>query len=280
MPPDQYVIRGGIPGRVRLRLLGRVLRPTTVALLNRVGLRSGMNCLDVGCGGGDATLEIARIVGPTGRVVGWDIDEIKLELARNEARTAELTNVEFQRVDIRQTEVQTKFEFAYSRFLLTHLPDVPDIIETMRLMLRPGGTLVLEDIDFRGHFCHPESPVVDRYVELYSQAVAQRGGDPNIGPRLPRLLLDAGFVDVDLHVIQPAALEGDIKMLNPVTLESIAEAVISGGLASANEVQQIAEELFDLARNPRVVVSMPRIIQTWGRRSAESERTPGSRRVS
>src|SRR5581483_12394792 len=49
-----------------------------------------------------------------------------------------------------------------------------------------GGTVVLEDIDFRGHFCHPECAAFSRYVHLYTQAAHRRGADPNIGPRLPQ----------------------------------------------------------------------------------------------
>lgn len=68
MERSHYVIRGGLEGRERLRILSRVMRPTTRSLLKRVGLGQGMACLDVGCGGGDVTFEIARMVGPGGRV--------------------------------------------------------------------------------------------------------------------------------------------------------------------------------------------------------------------
>src|SRR5215207_4252926 len=80
-----YVIRGGVEGRARLSVLARVMRETTVALLTRLGVGEGLNCLDAGCGGGDVTLELARRVAPGGRVVGVDIDETTLELARREA---------------------------------------------------------------------------------------------------------------------------------------------------------------------------------------------------
>jgi 2-polyprenyl-3-methyl-5-hydroxy-6-metoxy-1,4-benzoquinol methylase len=80
-----YVIRGGLEGRERLRVLGRVMRTSSMLLFDRLGLRDGITCLDVGCGGGDATLELAHRVAPAGRVVGVDIDETKLQIARAEA---------------------------------------------------------------------------------------------------------------------------------------------------------------------------------------------------
>ena len=85
MKRDHYVIRGGIEGRERLRVLSRVMQPTTLSLFNRVNVKRGMVCLDVGCGGGDVTFNLAQMVGSEGRVVGADIDETKLQLARQEA---------------------------------------------------------------------------------------------------------------------------------------------------------------------------------------------------
>src|SRR5215831_4707380 len=99
MEKREYVIRGGVEGRERLRVLSRVMQPTTLHLLRRAGVRPGMACMDAGCGGGDVAFDLARIVGPEGRVVGVDFDEVKLELARNEAHVQQLSNVEFRKAD-------------------------------------------------------------------------------------------------------------------------------------------------------------------------------------
>lgn len=271
MAAEQYIIRGGIEGRERLRLLSRVMRESTLTLLARVGLRPGMSCLDVGCGGGDVTLEIARIVGSGGRVVGWDVDEIKLDLARRDAEAAGIDHVAFQAVDIGQAETSPEYDVVYSRFLLTHLPDAPAIVAKFRQMLRPGGMLIVEDIDFAGHFSHPPSAGLARYVELYTKAVKRRGGDPSVGLRLPTLFLDAGFSDVRMHVTQPAGYEGEVKLVNPVTLENIAEALVADGLASRDEIDRLVAELYAEARNRRTVVSVARVVQAWGRWNRNEE---------
>ena len=82
---ERYVIRGGKEGYERLLLLARERWPDTAALFKRAGLSPGMRCIDLGCGGGEVTLEIARLVDPGGSVTGVDMDEIKLSLARREA---------------------------------------------------------------------------------------------------------------------------------------------------------------------------------------------------
>jgi len=65
-----YAITGGGDGKKRLKLLSEILQSTTSRLLKEAGLRPGMHCLDVACGGGDVTLYLAREVGPRGGVIG------------------------------------------------------------------------------------------------------------------------------------------------------------------------------------------------------------------
>jgi SAM-dependent methyltransferase len=268
MSEGSYIIRGGAEGRERLRLLSRILRATTESLLDRVGIRPGMLCLDAGCGGGDVTLDLARLVGPTGRVVGIDIDATKLDLARQEAAAERLANVEFRQVAIDELRSAPEFDLVYSRFLLTHLSEPTPAVDTMRQALRPGGFIALEDIDFAGHFCHPDCPAFSRYVELYTKTAVRRGGDPHIGPKLPGMLLDAGFERVGMHVVHPAGIDGDVKLLNPITMENIADAVITARLASRSEVDEILAGLYQCARDGRTVMSTARVVQTWGRRTA------------
>ena len=93
MGTGAYVIRGGVEGRERLRLLSAVMCPSTRALLAEVGIAAGSACLDLGCGGGDVTLELARALGPGGRVLGVDLDEIMVDMARREAEEHRLSNV-------------------------------------------------------------------------------------------------------------------------------------------------------------------------------------------
>jgi len=93
---SHYVIRGGHAGKRRLEILARTMWPTTFQLLKRIGVREGMACLDLGCGGGDVTLGMARVVGAGGRVVGIDMDSVKLAAAREEAVRQNLGQAKFR----------------------------------------------------------------------------------------------------------------------------------------------------------------------------------------
>lgn len=82
---ERHVIRGDERGDQRLQILARCWRPTTAALFDRVGLAPGMRCLDLGCGSGHVSVELARRVGPDGSVVGIDMDAVTLALAGESA---------------------------------------------------------------------------------------------------------------------------------------------------------------------------------------------------
>ena len=83
---ERYVLRGGQWGYDRLKLLARIKRDDTLELLLRAGIRPGMRCLDLGCGGGEVTFDLAAAAGPEGSVIGVDMDAEKLALARESAR--------------------------------------------------------------------------------------------------------------------------------------------------------------------------------------------------
>jgi SAM-dependent methyltransferase len=266
---DGYVLRGGEEGAARLRLLARVTWPATKALLRRVGLRPGMRCLDVGCGIGAVTLRLARRVGPTGQAVGIDVDERCLELAGQEAARRALPAA-FRAEGVNDLREEAAYDLVYGRFLLSHMPDPGRAVGRLVRAVRPGGKMVVEDVEFAAHFCHPACPAFARYVALYQEAVRRRGGDPDLGPRLVGLLLDAGLRRVGLEVVQPAYRTGPGKRMAQVTMAHIREAVVAAGLAAAQEVDAVVADLDRFARHPRTVLSLPRIFQVWGRRAGRA----------
>jgi SAM-dependent methyltransferase len=259
-----YVIRGGLPGRERLRILAGVMAPTTGSLLDRLGDLTGKRCLDAGCGGGDVTRELARRVGPDGHALGVDLDETKLAICREES--AAISNLAFRAARVGEDEIASPFDVVYSRFLLTHLPDPNVAVRQFHRVLSDGGVIALEDIDFSGYFAYPFSEAHRRFASLYSEAVRARGADPDIGPRLPSLLQQNGFTEIGVTVVQPMGATGDVKLITPITVESITDAVVSTGLASAEEMAALAQELYADAANPATLAGMPRVVQTWGRK--------------
>lgn len=260
-----YIIQGGEAAASRLRLLANLFGPSTQALFRRAGLAPGMRCLDLGCGSGLVTLEMARIVGPTGAAVGVDRDAKVVEMAGAEAKKQALPATFVVR-EAGNLHDLTDFDFVYARFLLTHVTQPESVLQGMVGTLKKGGSLAVEDINFEGHFCYPNCPAFFRYVELYQKAAQHRGVDPNIGPRLVGMLLDAGLEEVGLEVVLRTFYRGEGKTFASVTMESIRESVVAAGLASNQDIDKIIAETTAFASQPRSIMSLPRIFQVWGRK--------------
>ena len=132
---------------------------------------------------------------------------------------------------------------------------------------RPGGVVAVEDIDFSGSFCYPHCAAYERYVDLYQKVVQRRDGDANVGPKLLGLLRKAGATEVQVNVVQPTHVQGEGKLMASITMERIAGSVVSEGLATEEEVEQIIKGLNAAAANVETVMSLPRIFQVWGNRA-------------
>lgn len=267
MVSESYIIRGGNQGYDRLKVLARVMHPTTVALLDRVGVGLGLRCLDVGCGSGDVCFELSRRVGATGRVVGVDLDEVKLDLGRREVAAMGLGNVVLRHGDATELPAGERFDVIYSRFVLTHLVDAAGAIASWLRLLEPGGVLVLEDMDSSAMFCQPPNAAYSRMIELYDGAVLARGADPHIGPKLLGMLAKAELTELGVNVVQPAGVEGEVKLIPVLTAENIRDAVLASELATPGELDALEAELARLGRDSCTLMSMTRVVQAWGRRS-------------
>ena len=266
--PPNYAIAGGLEGKLRLDGLARVYRETTLELLERAGIRTGMRCLDVGCGGGHVSREMARLVGPSGQVVAVDADPTVVELARADTRAAGIENVEFLVGAAHELPAASSFDLVYARYLLSHVARPENVIAQMVERLAPGGVAIVEDTDTRGAFSDPACPALEEAFAVYRAVVRGRGGDVDRGPQLPRLLLGAGLVSVRVRVIQPAFLEGEGKSITLGTLERVRANALQDGIADAATIDRIIAELRAFIDRKDTLVALLRTVQAWGRRAA------------
>jgi ubiquinone/menaquinone biosynthesis C-methylase UbiE len=241
--------------------------PSTTELLGRVALGPGMRCLDVGCGGGEVTFEIARLIGPEGRVTGIDMDEVKLALGREAAESRAVDNVEFQVADVTEWNATEEYDLVYCRFLLQHLSRPLDLLRRMWTAVRPGGALVVEDADFGASFSEPPNDGFEFWKRTYCSVLERRGGDPLIGRKLYRYFGEAGIPSPRLKIVQVAHATGEAKTLAALTLDATAEAVLAEGVASEEEVSAAVASLASFTADPATLIGSTRAFQVWSRRS-------------
>src|SRR5690348_9761104 len=263
---ERYVIRGGREGYDRLRVLAAARRASTLELFQLAGLRPGMRCVDLGCGSGDVTLDMAALAGPAGWAAGIDADRAKLDLARRMARERGLANVAFEAADVGHWTGPGEYDFVYCRFLFQHLARPADLLRRMWEAVRPGGVLAVEDADLEGLFCDPDNAGFSFYQRMYAEVLVRNGGDPACARRLARYFREAAIPAPQVRLLQGVNASGEAKVMPLLTLEAIADSIVGSGLATAGEVAAAIEDLRAFTTDPDTLISDPRIFQVWARR--------------
>lgn len=263
---SSYLLRSGDAGARRLVVLANVHARDTDRFLDGLPLAPAARCLDVGCGIGAVSAQIARRLGPGGSVLGIDIDEHYVAMARERAG-APAASVTFAKRGVEELEGQEggAYDLVYSRFLLSHLRDPVGALAAMVRAARPGGYVAVEDVDFGGAFCHPPSPDFERYLGWYAALTRSNGGDPNFGRELFAAFVRAGLHDVEVSVVQPVFRAGDGKALVPTTLAHVGDALLEAKIATAEELGATLAALASYVSDPTTLLSMPRIFQVCGR---------------
>jgi len=271
---ERYALSGGREGYERLRVLAAARRASTLELFRLAGVRPGMRCVDLGCGSGDVTFEMAALAGPAGSAVGIDMDRAKLAPARVAARELGLVNVAFEIGDVNQWHGAGEYDFVYRRFVFQHLARPVDLLRRMWEAVRPGGVLAVEDADLEGLFCDPDNDGFSFYRRSYAEVRARNGGDPGCARRLVRYFREIGISDPAMRMLQGISAGGDAKMMPLLTLEAIADSIVSARLASADEIASAIEDLAAFTADPGTTIADPRIFQVWARRDAGDAAVP------
>jgi SAM-dependent methyltransferase len=159
-------------------------------------LRSGASLLDVGCGPGTITVDLARRVAP-GRVTAVEVTQDALELARAYAGEQGQDNIDFVVADVHALDLpDDAFDVVHAHQVLQHVADPVRALAEMRRVCRPGGVVGARDGDYAGFTWYPQVPELDEWLDLYRRAASANGGEPDAGRRLLSWAQAAGFTDV------------------------------------------------------------------------------------
>jgi SAM-dependent methyltransferase len=159
-------------------------------------LTAGQDLLDVGCGPGTITIDLAARLAP-GRVVGIDAVEAPLAAARDAAREAGIDNVTFEIGDAYALAFEPgSFDVVHAHQVLQHLANPVAALREMARVCRDGGLVAARDSDYAAMTWFPADSRLDRWAELYDQVARRNGGEPDAGRRLLAWAHAAGFSDV------------------------------------------------------------------------------------
>ncbi|PCI08121.1 hypothetical protein COB72_08970 [bacterium] len=171
-------------------------------LWERAGIAPGKQILDVGCGPGFASLDMAQIVTHTGRVVGVDESPPYIEFANQQAQDRKLPHASFHIGDVthidqvlaEQGVEPGSFDIAYIRWVMCFVDDPTTTINSIVKMLKPGGKLLIQDyFNYDSMRVSPISEAFETVIAAIAKSWQEHGGDTDIMGKLPRIALDAGL---------------------------------------------------------------------------------------
>jgi SAM-dependent methyltransferase len=219
----------------------------------------GLDLLDVGCGPGTITVDLASRVAP-GRVLGLDASADVIATAPADA------GVDFAVGDIYRLNLPDEsFDVVHAHQVLQHLSDPVAALGEMYRVLRPNGLLAVRDSDYGGFFWSPASPRLDRWLALYHEITAHNRAEADAGRFLPGWVRAAGFGDITTSSStwtfagsETRAWWGNL-WADRVRLSSFAEQAIGYGLSDDTELVDLADGWRQWAAEPDAVFVVPHV---------------------
>lgn len=208
-PRDDYLCGVGKRGQSRLSIFNTANQEHINVLLNKLDLQAGMHVLDVACGTGDITCQMAE-KNPNVTVVGIDFSEEQINIAREMAVNKKLYNVTFlvmSAYDIEKLSEKYQFDRIFIRWVLGHLKEPERVIESCKSILKPHGMILCEEGDIQTHHCESTNQAFLKIYGLFVSNIIhlqkKRGVDAEIGSKLStmfrKVFNDQAHIDTGQH---------------------------------------------------------------------------------
>lgn len=270
--PDAYLLGTGGAELNRLGFQHRVWAAETHALWRRAGFGPGQALVDVGCGPGFATVDLAQLVSPGGRVLAVDRSRAFLQhLTARAAQEGLGEVVEARRAELDALTLEPgSLDGAYARWVLCFLADPRRLLEVVSRAVRPAGRLVVQDYgSYRSMTLAPRSPRLDAITAAIGESWRRQGGDLDVGERLPGWLDDLGWRVREVRPIVHAARPGSPhwEWLTRF-FTGYLPRVVELGLLNRGELDAFLAEWRERSERPDTFFLTPPVIEVVAERSA------------
>ena len=257
----------------RLRYQHHVWAKENQRFISRAGFCKDATLVDLGCGPGYTTLDLAQIAGPGGHVIAVDRDgERSLPLLRAQAGAAGFFNIETRADSLETFDLhEASVDGVYGRWVLMYLPEatVKSLIGRMAKWLRPGGVCALTEFcNYRHIHIHPKCKYLPEIAEALFRAVTgERGCNPEIGNNLPGYLHSAG-IEVEINVIAKAVRATTEEWRWPDALfRNHLPALVKEGFLAHSVFENFIAEWETRSKEPDALFFSSPMMEVTGRRS-------------
>jgi SAM-dependent methyltransferase len=248
----------------RLGLQHRVWRPRAADAWRRAGFGSGQTLLDVGCGPGWASLDLAEIAGPAGRVIAIDRSRRFLGALETAARSRGLAQLATLELDLDESPLpEFGADGAWSRWVYAFVRDPKRLLARVAAALRPGGTMVLHEyVDYRGWRLSTRPPEFEAFVSQVMASWREGGGEPDIGIALPGWLAELGFEIRTLAPLVDTVRPGDFVAEWPRAFVNVGlERLVDLGRVTSEQAAEVRRAWAEWERTPGAFQVTPPVIE-------------------
>lgn len=259
----EYVLGTDREELERLGLQHRCWRAQAYEHWERAGLTSGQRVLDVGAGPGFATLDLARLVGPRGRVTAVDVSRRFLDHVAREAEREGLEQVATVEADVQALALEpATADAAWTRWVLSFVRDPAAVIAGVARALVPGGVWAIQEyVAYSTMRVGPGPSVLARVLPAIEASWRAQGGEPDVGLRLPALLEAAGFLVTETRPIARIARpDGSLWEWPTSFYENFVPRLVTGGFLAKEDGDAFLAEWRRRREEPDTLFVAPMVV--------------------
>ena len=247
------------------------IAPLTERLFREAGVGPGQRVLDIGSGVGDVALLVARLVGPSGKVVGVERDAHAIARARARVAEAGLHYVEFVQSDVANIPDSKPFDAAVGRFVLMWLQDPVSVLRSMSRLVRPGGVVA-----FHEPYWAPLKdllaplPLWSATVSGIHETFRRSGANPELGPALYKTFVEAGLPGPTMRLEMVLGRDSDLAQLFSDLVRTLAteQPQLDSSLGKLGDVTTLRKRLEAEVAASNDIAASPAFIGAWSRKPA------------
>jgi len=257
---NEYLLGTHAEEYARLGFQHRVWGATTFELWEQAGFAPRQRLLDVGCGPGFASVDLAYLVGREGKVLAADASARFLKHVEHVKRALDLPQIETWLGDVEDfAPPAASFDGAFARWLLCFVPHPERVIANVARALRPGGTFAVFDYYRYGSMTlSPRSRALERLAEAVEESWRRAGGDLDVGGRLPHLFAESGLeVRHVKNVVRTARPGSSLWRWPDLFFSTYAPKLVEMGLLTPDERDAFLREWRERSNDPDAFFSTP-----------------------
>lgn len=263
---DQYVLRERDDQEIaRLHFQHQVWNNETQGALEKGRIRKGDHIMDLGSGPGYLSFQLARLVGPEGKVYAIDNSEKFISFVQKKGAP----NVEALKLDIRKDlgrlKLSGRLDQVFCRWVLMFIENTEEIIDEIYQLLKEGGKFIsMEYFRFRQIDIFPDSPIFNHIYENVYRLLLERGGDPDVGGKVQAMMRQSGFRKVQVYPVYRTGPAGsDLWKWLEQTNQNHTN-LVEGKLITKEELQAYYENWAKRAEDPVSFITAPPLMITIG----------------